>query len=118
MPSRPSTPTVKRRFAVSSNRCAFPGCTLPLVNLDTPQQHLRRIETMPLSVRLLSAIPRPTLALRVDVTDLARHRPRLHVHQRPRASRERAAVPRDGKQLLDCSCARTAGHSRLRQLQT
>ena len=32
MPSGPSTPTVKRLFAVSGNRCAFPGCTLPLVD--------------------------------------------------------------------------------------
>jgi len=28
----PSVATVKRLFAVSGNRCAFPGCTLPLVD--------------------------------------------------------------------------------------
>jgi hypothetical protein len=30
--SGPSTKTIKRLFAVSGNRCAFPGCTLPLVD--------------------------------------------------------------------------------------
>lgn len=29
---RPSVATVKRLFAVSGNRCAFPGCTIPLVD--------------------------------------------------------------------------------------
>jgi len=28
----PSVATVKRLFAVSGNRCAFPGCALPLVD--------------------------------------------------------------------------------------
>jgi hypothetical protein len=31
----PSDPTIKRLFAVSSNRCAFPNCTEPLVEGDT-----------------------------------------------------------------------------------
>ena len=30
--SGPSTKTIKRLFAVSGNRCAFSGCTLPLVD--------------------------------------------------------------------------------------
>ena len=34
MPS-PTTATIKRLFAVSGNRCAFPGCTLPLVDPDS-----------------------------------------------------------------------------------
>ena len=32
MSSVPSTPAVKRLFAVSGNRCAFPNCPLPLVD--------------------------------------------------------------------------------------
>ena len=35
MPSGPSTLTVKRLFAVSGNRCAFPGYDATLVDLDT-----------------------------------------------------------------------------------
>jgi hypothetical protein len=31
----PSDPTIKRLFAVSSNRCAFPGCSEPLVEGQT-----------------------------------------------------------------------------------
>jgi hypothetical protein len=33
--ARPSDPIIKRLFAVSSNRCAFPGCTEPLVKSET-----------------------------------------------------------------------------------
>src|SRR4051794_32830103 len=31
-PKEPSRPTVKRLFAVSGNRCAFPKCATPLVD--------------------------------------------------------------------------------------
>jgi hypothetical protein len=31
----PSIPTVKRLFAVASNRCAFPGCPVPLIDPAT-----------------------------------------------------------------------------------
>src|SRR5947209_5850094 len=31
-PTEPSRPTVKRLFAVSGNRCAFPKCSTPLVD--------------------------------------------------------------------------------------
>jgi hypothetical protein len=31
-PTGPSTPTVKRLFAVSGNKCAFPDCFQPLVD--------------------------------------------------------------------------------------
>lgn len=34
-PKSPSRPTVKRLFALSGNRCAFLGCTTPLVDRDT-----------------------------------------------------------------------------------
>jgi hypothetical protein len=33
--SGPSTPTIKRLFAVSGNRCAFPKCNAPMVLADT-----------------------------------------------------------------------------------
>jgi hypothetical protein len=31
MPTRPGQPTIKRLFAVSGNRCAFPDCPNPLI---------------------------------------------------------------------------------------
>lgn len=34
-PARPSQPTIKRLFAHSGNRCAFPGCTATLIDGDT-----------------------------------------------------------------------------------
>lgn len=34
-PKEPSRPTVKRLFAVSGNRCAFPKCTTPLIDSST-----------------------------------------------------------------------------------
>jgi hypothetical protein len=34
-PKAPSRPTVKRLFALSGNRCAFPGCPTPLVDRHT-----------------------------------------------------------------------------------
>jgi hypothetical protein len=33
--SGPTTATIKQLFAVSGNRCAFPGCNLPLVDLGS-----------------------------------------------------------------------------------
>jgi len=33
--SGPTTATIKRLFAVSGNRCAFPGCPLPLFDLES-----------------------------------------------------------------------------------
>ncbi len=33
--SAPTSATIKRLFAVSGNRCAFPGCNLPLVDLGS-----------------------------------------------------------------------------------
>lgn len=33
--AQPSVPTVKRLFAVSGNRCAFPGCPLPLIDKES-----------------------------------------------------------------------------------
>ena len=34
-PSKPSNPTIKRLFARSGNRCAFPRCTATLIDGDT-----------------------------------------------------------------------------------
>jgi hypothetical protein len=34
-PQAPSVPTMKRLYALSGNQCAFPNCTIPLVDADS-----------------------------------------------------------------------------------